>query len=164
MRADVRDAVRQRFGSRCGYCGVHDEDAAARLTVDHYRPRSRGGTDDLANLVYCCHACNEHKSDTWSDDPEHRALHPLDDDLSRHLSTADDFTLRGLTEAGRFHIVLLHLNRPELVAYRRKRAEGERDTAEVAVIQAEIERMSSELLRLAERLRRFTPRNRGPGR
>lgn len=64
----------------------------------------------------------------------------------------------GITEAGKFHIDLLHLNRPELIASRRKRAEGGVQATEIAVLRAEIERMSAELSLIAERLRRLTSR------
>lgn len=61
MRPALVQAVRQQFGFRCGYCDVTEVEAGATLTVDHYHPRKRGGVDDFDNLVYCCHACNEHK-------------------------------------------------------------------------------------------------------
>jgi len=65
MTPQQRLAVRERFGFRCGYCGVHESQEGAELTIDHYQPRSRGGTDEPDNLVYCCHACNSHKGDYW---------------------------------------------------------------------------------------------------
>ncbi len=33
--------------------------AFARATVDHVRPRSEGGSDDLANVVVACDDCNQ---------------------------------------------------------------------------------------------------------
>jgi hypothetical protein len=36
MRPEIRDALRQRYGFRCGYCGVRETDAGARLTLDHF--------------------------------------------------------------------------------------------------------------------------------
>lgn len=61
-----RAAVRLRYAMRCGYCGVHEREVGAELAIDHFRPRSAGGTDDLDNLVYCCPACNRNKGDFWS--------------------------------------------------------------------------------------------------
>lgn len=60
LRADVRDdpwaimkaKVFATKGSHCHYCG---RDASQ---VDHVIPRSRGGTDDLSNLVPACAPCN----------------------------------------------------------------------------------------------------------
>ena len=46
----VRDRARDRFRARCGYCGVGDVDIGSTLTVDHHRPRSRGGGDDDEKL------------------------------------------------------------------------------------------------------------------
>ena len=30
------EEVRNRYGLRCGYCGVHEYEVGARLEVDHY--------------------------------------------------------------------------------------------------------------------------------
>jgi 5-methylcytosine-specific restriction endonuclease McrA len=62
MRESLRQLVRERCGFRCSYCGTTELDVSSELTVDHIQPRSLGGTDDLDNLLYCCHACNEFKS------------------------------------------------------------------------------------------------------
>ncbi|WP_395138115.1 HNH endonuclease [Armatimonas sp.] len=117
----LRDTVRIRYGLRCGYCGVHEDEVGALLTVDHFQPRAHGGTDALDNLVYCCHACNEFKSDWWNPTGEERLLHPLNEESSVHLVEREDFTLEPLTPTGAFHITRLHLNRPQLIASRRKR-------------------------------------------
>ena len=50
---------------RCGYCGVEEAEVGAELTVDHFQPRAQNGTDNAANLVYCCNACNQFKGDYW---------------------------------------------------------------------------------------------------
>ncbi len=118
--------VRERFGRRCGYCGVAEADAAGELTVDHYRPRSAGGDDADTNLVYACIRCNLYKGDFFptEDDLAHgrRLLHPVEDNPTLHLrEDAGTGELVPLTETGRFHIVVLHLNRPELVTYRIRR-------------------------------------------
>ena len=34
-----------------------------KLTIDHIRPRSRGGTDDPSNLQVLCRKCNSSKKD-----------------------------------------------------------------------------------------------------
>lgn len=119
------ERLRARYAGRCGYCGVFDEDTGATLTVDHHRPRRRGGSDDAANLVYCCPRCNEHKGDYWhADDPPGIALlHPAVDDLSAHLRHLDDGRVEGITEEGDFFIACLSLNRPTLVRYRVRQRE-----------------------------------------
>lgn len=52
----VRLKVLIRDGFRCTYCGATKEDD--RLEVDHVIPVSRGGTDDIGNLVAACRRCN----------------------------------------------------------------------------------------------------------
>jgi hypothetical protein len=120
MTPEERQALRERFGFCCGYCGVHEHQVGAELTIDHFQPRSHSGTDELDNLVYCCHACNTFKGDYWQPDSARHLLHPLRDNLAEHLASSDDGTLRGLTETGRFHIQRLRLNRAALVARRQR--------------------------------------------
>jgi HNH endonuclease len=121
MASTPRDRARERFASRCGYCGVDDVAVGATLTIDHHHPRSRGGNDDDENLVYACPRCNEHKGSYWHDDdpPHTRLLHPGRDDLALHIRGGDDGCLVGLTPAGAFFIEKLRLNRAPLVAHRR---------------------------------------------
>ena len=118
MRQVVLDELRARYGFGCGYCGVTEADIGAKLTTDHFLPRSRGGSDDPDNLVYCCFACNTYKGDFWSADPNERLLHPLVDDVSAHFTQSPNGKLMELTASGRLHIANLQLNRPELMAYR----------------------------------------------
>lgn len=50
-----RDAVLQRDGRLCVYCGGRAD------TVDHVLPRCRGGGDTWFNLVAACQSCNGRK-------------------------------------------------------------------------------------------------------
>ncbi|WP_276200329.1 HNH endonuclease [Chelatococcus sp. XZ-Ab1] len=45
-----------RDGGKCVYCGTTE-----KLGADHAIPLSRGGTNDISNLVACCEACNKSK-------------------------------------------------------------------------------------------------------
>lgn len=123
MRRPEFEAVRRRYQYACGYCGVTEAAAGGELTIDHYRPRAAGGGDDDDNLIYACVKCNQYKGEFWphAEDmaQDRRVLHPWLDDLRTHLSE-DEQTghLQALTETGRFHIALLRLNRPQLVAHR----------------------------------------------
>jgi len=59
-RRDVpltRRAVLDRDGHTCAYCGTKAE------TIDHVRPRSRGGLHIWANVVAACSHCNHRKGD-----------------------------------------------------------------------------------------------------
>lgn len=53
----IRKEVLARDGAICHYCGV----TRRWMQVDHVVPRTKGGTDDLANLVVACRRCNSSK-------------------------------------------------------------------------------------------------------
>jgi hypothetical protein len=54
-----RFEVFKRDGFVCQYCGGHPPDKT--LEVDHIIPVSKGGTDDLHNLITSCFDCNRGK-------------------------------------------------------------------------------------------------------
>lgn len=150
MADELRAQIRERWSARCAYCGVHEDAVGATLTVDHHRPRARGGTSEPENLVYSCARCNEHKGVYWHErDPPHiRLLHPGEDDLTQHLRMSDDGRLVDMTPEGEFFVRRLRLNRPQLVAYRRThRSEAELTAALVSTRQRikELERMVVDL-------------------
>lgn len=63
----LRFEVFKRDGFKCQYCGA--EAPKVVLHVDHIHPVSKGGDNDLMNLVTCCEGCNSGKSNrTLSDD------------------------------------------------------------------------------------------------
>ena len=52
-----RLAIYMRDGLACCYCGSGvTEDT--KLTLDHIKPYSKGGSNEAQNLVTCCHKCN----------------------------------------------------------------------------------------------------------
>lgn len=55
----LRFEIFARDGFICQYCGQRPPDTV--LEVDHIHPRSRGGTDDVINLVTSCYDCNRGK-------------------------------------------------------------------------------------------------------
>ncbi len=64
----TRFIVLERDRFACRFCGrVRPETG---LEVDHLYPRSKGGTDDIANLVTACIDCNRGKSDRVVEMPE----------------------------------------------------------------------------------------------
>src|SRR5262249_7778351 len=55
----LRYQVLAASGGRCALCGATKKDRP--LDVDHIIPRSRGGTNELANLQVLCSPCNRTK-------------------------------------------------------------------------------------------------------
>jgi 5-methylcytosine-specific restriction endonuclease McrA len=51
-----RDEIKLRDNNRCVYCG-----STTDLTIDHVRPRSKGGETTAANCVTACRRCNQAK-------------------------------------------------------------------------------------------------------
>lgn len=55
--------AKMKSDSVCWYCGEVFEDKS-QLTVDHVFPRSKGGTNDIDNIIMVCKHCNSSKRDT----------------------------------------------------------------------------------------------------
>lgn len=53
-----KSMVMMKTGSKCWYCGDCDSG-----TIDHVVPVSKGGSDEIVNLVACCKVCNSSKKD-----------------------------------------------------------------------------------------------------
>ena len=115
----LREKVRKRASFACEFCGVTETDCGGRLTIDHYRPKAKGGSDNQANLIYCCSRCNLFKHDYW---PGHASdpgiWNPRKEPFSSHLLEKEDGHLQALTSCGSFTIGRLRLNRARLVAHR----------------------------------------------
>jgi len=56
----VRFEVFKRDGFQCAYCGKTPPEVS--LEVDHIEPKSKGGKDEINNLVTACFNCNRGKS------------------------------------------------------------------------------------------------------
>src|SRR5260370_694474 len=106
--------VRDAAGHRCGYCLSPQRLVMARLEIDHIIPRSKGGTNDEANLRLSCPLCNRSKADRVSArDPETGEdmplFHPRNQRWSDHFRwTNDGLRIVGLTPTGRATVAALH--------------------------------------------------------
>lgn len=61
LRKRFQILMRDKF--RCVYCGRSPREDGVKLEVDHVHPKSKGGTDDMENLVTACWECNQGKTD-----------------------------------------------------------------------------------------------------
>lgn len=150
MDASQRERIRQRYAYSCGYCGVHESDVGATLTVDHHHPTVHGGTNNDENLVYCCHRCNEHKGAYWHEVqiPHIRLLHPLEDNLTLHFHEQHNSQLIGETSEGKFFIQRLRLNRPQLIEHRRRKYVDQKRHNEIKELHQQIHDLQQELAQL----------------
>lgn len=115
----ARLRIRTRADFACEFCGVTETDTGGELTVDHFQPKTKGGTDDIENLLYCCVRCNQHKADYWPSLATDLMLwNPHQESMASHLLILADGTLYPTTPIGAFTLKRLRLNRPPLVAYR----------------------------------------------
>ncbi len=61
-----RRSIKLHFGCTCVYCGETYD--LFDLTIDHVRPRSRGGETISSNCVPACRKCNQSKgSEQWDE-------------------------------------------------------------------------------------------------
>jgi hypothetical protein len=56
IRPEKRLAIYLRDGLACCWCGATCEQDT--LTLDHCKPHSMGGSNDVVNLLTCCRRCN----------------------------------------------------------------------------------------------------------
>lgn len=67
-RAVWKESIKACWDDRCAFCNATPIDDES-LTLDHVKPKSRGGQDLTRNLVPACRSCNSDKSSqewrTW---------------------------------------------------------------------------------------------------
>ena len=79
----VRFEVFKRDKFTCQYCGASAPDVI--LQIDHIKPVSKGGTNDIMNLVTSCRDCNSGKSNReLSDDSAIKIQKQRLDDMQEH--------------------------------------------------------------------------------
>lgn len=60
-KRQFRQTIKYAFGGLCAYCRER-----RATTIDHLRPKSKGGSSLRSNLVPACHECNHAKgSEDW---------------------------------------------------------------------------------------------------
>jgi len=125
VSARLRAQVIARARGRCEYCRAPEAFSLDSFTVDHIQPVGQSGSDDLDNLAFSCHNCNNRKQDDrTAPDPEtgEKAplFHPRQDRWGDHFAWSEDLlTILPLTATGRATLARLQLNRPGAVNIRR---------------------------------------------
>lgn len=113
---DAKQAVRERARYLCEYCHSSERLSASRFTVDHVKPRSLGGSDQLENLALACRRCNERLYNfVASVDPESQEIVPI---FNPRLQEWDEHfvwvnqgvSIAGITPVGRATCIRLDLN------------------------------------------------------
>ena len=66
--ASIRYQVLKGANGKCALCGITKDDSP--IDVDHIKPRSKGGSNDLSNLQALCYRCNRGKGN--KDDTDFR--------------------------------------------------------------------------------------------
>lgn len=57
---EVRKTILEKYKFTCQICGTNE-----KLTIDHIKPVSKGGNDELDNLTILCKSCNSKKSNKY---------------------------------------------------------------------------------------------------
>lgn len=153
MSSDLRQKLRERARFACEFCGVLETDVGGLLTTDHFQPRSKGGSDSLDNLIYCCANCNQYKQDYYpSNDSEPRLWNPREESASEHFVELDDGQIAAISPIGEFTIRRLRLNRMPLVEYRKQRRQREEEMRLLARYQNSVQLLSEVNVQLSELL------------
>lgn len=93
------EKLKAQYGYKCANCGAQEPDV--KLSPDHKRPRSRGGSNDLGNWQPLCEQCNNIKSNvcqgctlncgvcSWAFPAEYKQLIIADDNKELIRRAAD---------------------------------------------------------------------------
>jgi hypothetical protein len=108
--------VAERADHCCEYCRAPERVFNFQLQVEHIRPRTLDGGDDLENLALACGSCNVYKSDAVQGHDAatgERAplFHPRQQDWHDHFVLDEETAeIRGRTPIGRATVARLKLN------------------------------------------------------
>jgi len=60
QKRNKKNQLIDEYGLCCWWCGCSSE----KLTIDHLKPRSKGGSDSLENLRLACFPCNNSRGNS----------------------------------------------------------------------------------------------------
>lgn len=76
-----RKSIKQAWSNRCAYCGKPPIDDSS-LTIDHVKPRCRGGEDRTSNVIPACASCNSGKgSENWIEWYQRQLFYKIENEL-----------------------------------------------------------------------------------
>lgn len=61
MSIIFRRKIFEKYNGRCAYCG--NQITIDNMTIDHFDPKSKGGSLSIHNCLPSCKRCNEIKAD-----------------------------------------------------------------------------------------------------
>lgn len=120
----LRKTVAHRAFFLCEYCKSPRNYSPSPFDVEHIIPISRGGKSESSNLAYSCNGCNGNKSNKIiAIDPVTNLpapiFHPRQQEWTTHFTWDETGSIIiGITPIGRASVVLLKLNRVELLNLR----------------------------------------------
>lgn len=132
ISTEIREQVRIRANYACEFCNVTEQSSGGLLTIDHYRPTSKGGLDIISNLIYCCSRCNSYKQAYFATSSKENVLwNPRTEPFSKHFLALDNGLIQSITPIGNFTLQRLRLNRSALVAFRLKKLQNKEQTRQL---------------------------------
>lgn len=107
-----KEALREDFNRRCGYCDDPDSYQNAYYEIDHFVPKKHLKTiseNDYRNLVYACRHCNNAKGDKWptKDEKKHNNgqegfIDPCSQTYDEQFERNSRGEIRGMTMLGKY--------------------------------------------------------------
>ena len=128
---DWKPQLAEESSNRCVYCAIYDAELGGQRNfhVEHYKPKSNPEfahlINDYSNLFYACPICNTFKSNSWfrASDGDWNTIHypnpALYDYGDFFAEGGNAFIIIGNHVVGEFLVHKLHLNRFQLIYYRR---------------------------------------------
>ena len=94
------EAILQRDGNQCVWCGRILEVGLVAATTEHVVPRIKGGPSWIENEVAACRRCNGQRGHrtlgAWLEECERRGWEPSRDTIVRVLESLEEaITIRG---------------------------------------------------------------------
>ena len=118
--------VSERAQKRCEYCHAPAEAFNFPFDIEHIKPVSAGGSDNLDNLALACRSCNVFKSSRQqAPDPETNKItplfHPRNHNWDEHFQVDSEYLqVMGQTAIGRATVAILQINSAEQQFARRQ--------------------------------------------